>query len=90
MHDEAVAFREAWRVLKLGGRAAVLDKFVPEGSSLTFGRRLLGYIVSVLGTDPNGRLCEIISSVLNLTVAHDEPSLLRGQYRILLLQKAKD
>ena len=50
-------------------------------------RRALGNIISALGTDPNRRLIEIIGGVSGLVVERDEASLLRGQYRIVLLQK---
>lgn len=88
--DGAIAFGEAWRVLKPGGRAVIFDKFLPEGSIVTPGRRWLGRLLSALGTDPNRRLSEIISGTPDLIVQRDEPGLLRGQYRLLLLQKAKD
>ena len=75
--------------LKPGGRAVIFDKFLPEDSTLTPGRRLLGRLAMAVGTDPNRRLNEIIGGTPDLTIARDEPALLRGQYRILLLQKAK-
>ncbi len=84
--DGAMAFDEGWQVLKPGGRAVIFDKFLPEDSTPTPGRRLLGRVVSALGTDPNRRLSEIIGGVSGLTIERDEPGPLRGQYRILLLQ----
>jgi ubiquinone/menaquinone biosynthesis C-methylase UbiE len=83
------AFREVWRVLKPGGRAVIFDKFLPEDSDLTPARRLLGRVASALGTDPNRRLSEMIAGVPGLAIGRDETSLLQGQYRILLMQKAK-
>lgn len=85
--DGAAAFGEAWRVLKPGGRIVLFDKFLPEDAVLTPGRRRLGRIVRALGTDPNRRLSEIIGGTPGLTIEQDEPSLLRGQYRILRLKK---
>ena len=85
--DGARAFHEAWRVLEPGGRAVVFDKFLPESSALTPGRRLLGRVVSALGTDPNRRLSEIVDGVPGVIIEGDEPSLLRGQYRLLRLCK---
>ncbi len=86
--DAGETFRESWRVLRPGGRAVIFDKFLPEQSQLSRGRRLIGALIRALGTDPNRKLGEIIAGVPDVQIVHDEPSLLRGQYRVLLLEKA--
>ncbi len=85
--DGAVAFREAWRVLRPGGRAVIFDKFLPEQDQLSLVRRAIGAVVRIAGTDPNRRLSQIIGREPGLVVERNEPSLLRGQYRIVLLRK---
>jgi phosphatidylethanolamine/phosphatidyl-N-methylethanolamine N-methyltransferase len=85
--DGAAAFREAWRVLRPGGRAVIFDKFAAAGGQISVLRRGLGKIISLLGTDPNRRLSEIMGNPAGLTIERDEPSLLHGQYRIVLLNK---
>jgi phosphatidylethanolamine/phosphatidyl-N-methylethanolamine N-methyltransferase len=85
--DAVQTFRESWRVLRPGGRAVIFDKFLPEQSQLSRGRRLIGGLIRVLGTDPNRKLSEIVAGVPDVRIVRDEPSLLRGQYRVLLLEK---
>lgn len=85
--DGAAAFREAWRVVRVGGRAVIFDKFLAEQNQLSQRRRIVGRIISTFGTDPNRRLSDIIGNTTNVIVERDEPSLLRGQYRIILLRK---
>jgi hypothetical protein len=85
--DGRAAFREAWRVPTPGGRAVVLDKFLPEDGRLTFGRPLVGWTASTSGTDRNHRLSEIVGGLPSLEIVRNEPSLLRGQYRIVKLRK---
>jgi ubiquinone/menaquinone biosynthesis C-methylase UbiE len=85
--DGAAAFREAWRVLCPGGRAVIFDKFAAEGGQISALRRGLGKIISLFGTDPNRRLSKIIGQPPDLTIERNEPSLLHGQYRIVLLSK---
>lgn len=85
--DGHAAFRAAWRVLRPGGRAVIFDTFLPEGVAISPVRRTAGAIIQRLGTDPNRRLCEVVGPEGMRTIEHNEPSLLGGQYRIVLLRK---
>jgi ubiquinone/menaquinone biosynthesis C-methylase UbiE len=89
--DGAAAFREASRVLRPGGRAVIFDKFLPETGDATAQLSLLrcavGAVARLIGTDPNRRLSQLIAGAAGLVMERNEPSLLRGQYRIVLLRK---
>jgi phosphatidylethanolamine/phosphatidyl-N-methylethanolamine N-methyltransferase len=85
--DGAAAFREAWRVLRPSGLVAIFDKFLPEGQAISPVRRAIGAIVRWLGTDPNRRLSEVLGPECMSFIERDEPSLLNGQYQIVLLRK---
>ena len=82
------AMQEAWRVLKPGGYVAIFDKFLPEGSRLSDFRVLLGWLIRQIGTDPNRRFAEIILGIPDASIRIDQPVLLNGQYRVILLQKS--
>ncbi len=86
--DGKLAFNEGWRVLRPGGRMVIFDKFLAAEQRLKAGRRIVGRFVRAFGTDPNRRLSEIIGDVPNLTIKQNEASLLRGQYRLLYIEKA--
>lgn len=84
--DGATCLREALRALRPGGRAVILDKFAPEGGRLSLGRRLINLVTTLAGTDVTRRFGDIAAGS-RCTRVHDEPSLLRGAYRIILIEK---
>ena len=83
--DGAACLRENLRALKPGGRAVVFDKFLPDADRLTLGRRLLNLGSTLFGTDITRRFGRLAEGA-GVHVLRDEPSLLRGTYRIILLQ----
>jgi ubiquinone/menaquinone biosynthesis C-methylase UbiE len=81
--DATVCWQETVRLLRPGSRVMIFDKFLSDNTSPSLGRRLLGQGVVLLGTDINRRFGEILDRGPGQVVL-DEPSLLRGAYRIML------
>jgi phosphatidylethanolamine/phosphatidyl-N-methylethanolamine N-methyltransferase len=84
--DGAACLRENLRALKPGGRAVVFDKFLPDAGRLTLGRRLMNLGSTTFGTDITRRFGSLAQG-LDIRVIRDEPSLLCGTYRVILLRK---
>jgi phosphatidylethanolamine/phosphatidyl-N-methylethanolamine N-methyltransferase len=85
--DGAACFRETLRALRPGGRIIIFDKFRPEEGKLTAGRRLFNIFTMLIGTDVTRRLGDLTAGT-NIRIVRNEPSLLGGAYRIVLIEKA--
>lgn len=84
--DPASCLGEALRVLEANGRIVVFDKFLPDDSAPSLVRRLANVVSTVFGTNINRRLGDIVSGSA-CEVERDEPSILGGMYRVVLLRK---
>jgi ubiquinone/menaquinone biosynthesis C-methylase UbiE len=84
--DPRLCMAEALRVARPGARIVVFDKFLPEGSEPSIRRRVSNRVATLLGTDLNRRLGEMIAG-LPCEIEHDEPSIIRGMYRVTLLRR---
>jgi len=87
--DPWQCMNEALRVLRPRGRIVIFDKFLPDGTQPTLSRRLVNVGAKLMGTDINRRIGDIVGGH-PCEVVQDEPSILGGMYRVLLLQKTLD
>jgi ubiquinone/menaquinone biosynthesis C-methylase UbiE len=83
--DGNACLRSALCALKPGGRAVIFDKFLPEGKNPSVGRKLLNSFSTMLGTDINRRLSDLMANCA-CRVTHAEPSIAGGMYRVILLK----
>lgn len=84
--DGNACLRSALGALKPGGRAVIFDKFLPEGRSVSTGRRFMNLFSTLFGTDINRRLSDLMQDC-PCVITHDEPSIAGGLYRVILLKK---
>ncbi|HUU01064.1 MAG TPA: hypothetical protein VM425_06490 [Myxococcota bacterium] len=61
--DPALCLNEALRVLRTNGRIVVFDKFLPDNSTPSLGRRLANIFSTIFGTNINRRLGDIVSGL---------------------------
>lgn len=77
---------EVMRIVRPGGRVVVFDKFAPEGRPTSLLRRAVNVGSRVFGTEVDRRLGDLIAGA-PCHVVSDEPSIARGQYRVVLLRR---
>lgn len=84
--DGRACLKSALRAVKPGGRLVVFDKFQTENKKIAPIRRFMNYFSTRLGTDITRRFSDMLDNC-PCKVVQEEPSLLGGVYRIVLLRK---
>lgn len=85
--DPGRCIREVARVLRPGGRAVILDKFMPDAKRPPWIFRLINPLLSFLGTELTRQLGPILQDS-GLTITHEESA--GGDiFKIALLSKAE-
>ncbi len=84
--DPIACIKEAERVLKPGGKVSVFDKFVPQGHSVSFLRKLFNPFTTFLFSDIT-RSIETIIATTSLKILKDNPADFGGNFRIILIEK---
>ncbi len=86
--DAQACWRESLRALRPGGRAIIFDKFLPDDQSSGPVRTVMNLGAKLLGTDINRRLGKMLAGT-KYTILLNEPSLLNGMYRIIMIHASQ-
>ncbi|GGI13885.1 class I SAM-dependent methyltransferase [Gottfriedia solisilvae] len=86
--DADKCLKEMLRVLKPNGEVIIFDKFTPKDKGLSLLKKSIRPIIKLLGTDIGinfEKLCEKNKDALS--VKEDNPVMLNGMYRKIILSK---
>ena len=87
--DPVACAREAARLLRPGGKAAIFDKWLPDGARPSLARRAANAVASAAFSDLNRQLGPILEAA-GLKLTHREPAGLRGAYQAALAVRPND
>lgn len=81
--DPMACAQEAARLLRPGGRAAIFDKWLPDGVRPSLIRRAANVVTSLAFSSINRQLGPILAAT-DLRLTHQEPAGLGGAYQVAL------
>lgn len=84
--DTRAALREAARVVKVGGRLFILDKFLHQGEAAWL-RRMINPLARRVATRTNVVFEEALAGMNELRIITDEPVMAGGWFRMITLEK---
>ncbi|MBY0270962.1 MAG: class I SAM-dependent methyltransferase [Burkholderiales bacterium] len=87
--DTRTALREAARVVRVGGRLFVLDKFLRPGENAWL-RRMINPLARRIATRTDVVFEDVLAGVRGLRVIDDQPALAGGWFRLITLEKTAD
>lgn len=86
--DPNRCFQEILRVTQSGGTILIFDKFAPEGSQLSLGKKLLRPLISLFGTDIGRHFEKISSSEKDQIIINENRGVMfNGMFRKIVLRK---
>jgi len=87
--DPHACISEAVRVLKPDGRMSIFDKFLPEGTDLSLGRKMGNVVTSFFFSEINRQLKPIVASTSLRSVQEEAANFENLGYQITILHKSE-
>ena len=84
--DGRACLEATLQAIKPGGRLVIFDKFQPDDKKVTIMRKFLNYFSTIFGTDITRRFGDLYIDKTCQVILND-PNIMGGMYRVILLYK---